>query len=453
MRIILFLWAIFFLPTTLVAQNPIISAERGWQLQEMPILQPSPALIQQNYLYSSRCIGGSFPDQGYWLYCEASDQDKYSAEGKKKNWLGLEGCDASQVYYPSLDNQIPLAGLRNCQLLVAKINPASDANKQMALLQLLDKEGRIIWSYDHSILLEKLIPEGDIYPTVPYRDLMVENQAGYLLFDGEYVAQVDIQGKSIWKTPISEIIQGDSKQFPKVEVTSERYRPRILSNKQGSIYVTVPIVVDSEIYPKMFVYQIGPQQQKFHPVFNSSVFEKNDRSLNAETQRSWSYEPLILGNGELAIVFSGDSSLGFSLGLLKFNSLVKDWRIWWQQERSDYQEILSTIQTPISQVILAHVSPVHSFEDYYDDPEGIKSVSQVTMDYTIRLINIADDGGFEGESTFLLERNLTITASTTQPIGYLAYMPLEGLRVMMNVAPDYWRDWQFFKLKQVIPSE
>lgn len=449
MRIILFLWAIFFLPTTLVAQNPIISAEGGWQLQEMPILQPSPALIQQNYLYSSRCIGGSFPDQGYWLYCEASDQDKYSAEGKKKDWLGLEGCDAGQVYYPALDNQIPLAGLRNCQLLVAKINPASDANKQMALLQLLDKEGRIIWSYDHSILLEKLIPEGDIYPTVPYRDLMVENQAGYLLFDGEYVVQVDVQGKSIWKTPISEIIQGDSKQFPKVEITSERYRPRILSNEQGSIYVTVPIVLDSEIYPKMFVYQIGPQQQKFHPVFNSSVFEKNDRSLNAQTQRSWSYEPLILGNGELAIIFSGDNSLG----LLKFNSLVKDWRIWWQQERSDYQEILSTIQAPISQVILAHVSPVHSFEDYYDDPEGIKSVPQVMMDYTIRLINIADDGKFEESNEFVLEPDMTTTESTIQPIGYLAYMPLEGVRVMMNVAPDYWFDWQFFKFKQVIPSE
>ena len=104
-------------------------------------------------------------------------------------------------------------------------------------------------------------------------------------------------------------------------------------------------------------------------------------------------------------------------------------------------------------MILAHVSPVHSFEDYYDDPEGIKSVYQVMMDYTIRLINIAADGGFEGESTFLLQHDLTITASTTQPIGYLAYMPLEGLRVMMNVAPDYWRDWQFFKLKEIIPSE
>jgi len=444
-----------------VADKPELPYD-ATQLKEIALL-PGPDELVKAYQVSSNssnaCIGGAFQDQGSWFFCvmyvEKEEQRvdlpswvhlrPYYSERLVQaayDWVALEGCDEKKkIYYIKLNNEIPLAGLKNCQLLTAK-NISAD-QKTATTWRVLNKEGDEIWRYEERIELQGLIPNGSATSVLHdmtsfHRDLIVNYDGGYILWDGQGLKYLTQSGKLIWQVGKADLLLKEERSA-EILVDRERVQPRIFTSGSGKIYFSFFVRftdqdqnTDDEF--QFVIVEIKPEKREFGRVFQ----DKN----------SISYEPMILGNGELAVL---ELNRDNALILLKYDTSINQWNKLWESIRPSYQEIFSSLNSPAGHFILLDDS-IRTTNITYDyegaNSEEPFSIIIPEIDFAIRILKLDEKGYITDNKNFILEKEFITAESTIWPIGYLTYLPTGQVQIMLHVTPHYpWsRDWQKFNL-------
>lgn len=457
------LWLVFciLMNDPAVADEPELPYDSK-KLKEIALL-PGPDELVKAYQASSNssnaCIGGAFQDQGSWFFCVMYVEEEerrvdlpswvlvrpyYSQRLVQAayDWVVLEGCDEKKkIYYIKLNNEIPLAGLKNCQLLTAK--DISADQKTATTWRVLNKEGDEIWRYEEQIELQGLIPDGGAISvfhdmTSFHRDLIVNYDGGYILWDGQGIKHVTRNGKLIWQVEKADLVLKEERNA-EVLVDRERLQPRIFTSGSGKVYLSFFVRFtdqdqNTDDETQFVIVEINPEKREFERVF--------------QHKNSISYEPVILGNGELAVLELNSDN---ALILLKYDALTNQWNKLWESIGPSYQEIFSSLNSPAGHFILLDDS-IRTTNITYDYEGGNSEEPYSTiipeMDCAIRILKLDEKGYITDNKNFILEEGFITAESTIWPIGYLTYLPTGQVQIMLHVTPHYpWaRDWQKFNL-------
>ena len=126
----------------------------------------------------------------------------------------------------------------------------------------------------------------------------------------------------------------------------DSYTIKLLSNGSGAVYFYLSREEDDSS-SSVVIYRIDLKTKSFEPIYSVSMILEAEK--NSEADKGVKYNPIILKNGDLAILELCPKAF---LRLWRFDSKDKSWKILWKHYRVGYGNMLALLPTPHGQFIL-----------------------------------------------------------------------------------------------------